>query len=139
MAFGGFVVRNVGPTECQLSAPISLVGLDAAGRVVTNTLRYTVAPDTLLTPRAPPVLPGANPPTGVFLGTVPVVSDPRDDNTPDGLCHTLVTPATWHLTIDGAARNVPNRVPPNPSFKTAGLPTCRGRITSQTITAYSAP
>jgi hypothetical protein len=137
--FGGFVVRNVGPASCHLSAPISLVGLDAAGRTVTNTLRYEIAPGTILTPRAPSVPPDVNPPAGVFLGRLPIVSDPRDDNTPDGLCHTLITPATWRLEIGGATRAVPNRVASGSSGESTGLPTCKGRISSMTVTAYSAP
>ena len=135
MQFGGLAIRNIGPAECQLRPPITLVGLDAAGHIDTNTLRYKVAPDTILTPRAPPVPPGANPPAGVFLGRVPVISDPRDDNTPDGLCHTIITPAAWRLTIGAATRNIPNRVPSNPSIDTAGLPTCKGRISASTVAA----
>jgi hypothetical protein len=84
--------------------------------------------------------PGVNPPAGVFIGSVPVSSDPRDDDTPDGMCHTIVTPVTWRLTIGGATRDVPNRVPANPSIETSGLPTCRGRIGSgMPVTAFSAP
>jgi PASTA domain len=137
MQFGGLVIRNLGPTECQLRVPISLVGLDAAGHIITNALHYEIAPDTILTPRAPPVPPGVNPPAGVFLGRVPVISDPRDGNGPDGLCETVITPATWRLLIGAATRDIPNRVPPNPSLNTAGLPTCQGTITSMTVMAYS--
>ena len=137
--FGGFVIRNIGPTECQLRAPITLVGLDAAGRTITNTLQYKIAPDAILTPRTPPVPPGVNPPAGVFLGRIPVISNPRDDNTPNGLCETVITPATWRLHIGAATRNIPNRVPPNPSLNTSGLPTCKGKISNMDVTAYSAP
>jgi hypothetical protein len=137
--FGGLVIRNIGPTECQLRAPITLVGLDAAGRTITNTLQYKIAPGTILTPRAPSVAPGANPPAGVFLGQIPVISDPRDGNTPNGLCDTVITPATWRLLIGAATRDLPNRVPSNPSLNTSGLPTCKGKLSSTDVTAYSAP
>ena len=139
MQFGGLRVRNVGPTECQLRAPISVVGLDAAGRVITNAVHYELGPHTVFTPRAPPVPPGVNAPPGVFIGFVPIVSDPRDDNTPDGLCHTIITPATWQLTVGAATRDIPNQVPSNPSIATAGLPTCKGRINGMPVTAQSGP
>ena len=139
MQVGGFVVRNVGATACRLDEPINLVGLDAAGRTITNTVEYQIAPNTVLTQHAPAVTPGVNPPAGVFLARVPVIGDPRDDNTPDGLCHTVITPVTWRLSIGGATHDVPNRVPTNPSIETSGLPTCKGRISGMTVTAQSGP
>ena len=53
-AFSDLDVRDIAATPCTLTGPISVVGIDAGGRAVTNRLSLPVAGDLILTAHAAP-------------------------------------------------------------------------------------
>lgn len=127
--FATIIIRNTGTKRCQLKAPVVLVGLDGAGAVDTQVLRYSTVPGLVLTATAQPVPEGQEVSPGI--GVLMLAAEYRDDATsPNGLCDAhRVVPTSWRLTWpDGTTTTVGNR-DPHPVLPDDGqLLTCRGQL-----------
>ena len=131
--FGNIVLANTGATACAPRGLVRIVGLDADGSAVTNTVTSRFKESLVLTPYGtfPPI--GSGFPSNLTDAAVTLVAEYRDDpRSPDGLCERhRVVPAKWRVTLpNGVRHTVPNRgrYPLYPRF--ASLITCRGRIRS---------
>jgi PASTA domain len=108
-AFSDLDVRDTAATPCTLTGPMSVVGLDTAGRAVTNRLTFTVAPDLILTARAPARAIDSGAPDNVVIAWVPLEADVRDGPDAGGSCvDHLVVPNSWQVTVGGTEKRVPN-------------------------------
>jgi hypothetical protein len=125
------VIRNVGSSRCQLTAPVSVVGINASRVPVTTRVSFTVEPSVILTPTAvgAPKAVVAN----VVLGARPL------DGAGGSNCPRSVTPELWKLSIGGGTLTVRNHdnVTTDP-LGTAGLSSCNGTFTAEgSVTAAS--
>jgi hypothetical protein len=137
--FGTLLVRDRSRHACALPAQLRVVGLDAAGARVTNTVRFPFEGNTILSPGAGPITRSTDgrlrgTAFGELLGSIGLQAEYRDgpSNVDNGLCTPLwVSPATWRVNLpDGQAITASNSDPTN-SFKLAssgGLVTCRGKL-----------
>jgi len=128
MNFAPLRIRDVASSDCALTGEVTVVGLDAAGREVTNSQAFPVAPGLVLTAHAPSVAAGAAVPAGVSIAWVPVSAAVRDAG---GYCPNLVVPKTWSVTIEGMATLVANgdgRFPTSGATATGGMGACGGHL-----------
>ena len=108
-AFSDLDVRDTAAAACTLTAPMSVIGLDAAGRTVTNHVTFTVALDLILTARAPARAVDGSVRDDVVIAWVPLEANVRDGPDAGGSCADhLVVPKTWLLSVGGGERRVPN-------------------------------
>lgn len=108
-AFSDLDVRDIAATPCTLTGPISVVGVDAGGHVVTNRLTLPVAGDLVLTAKAPPRALDGSAAKNVVMAWIPLEADVRDGPDVNGSCtNHLVLPKTWAVTVAGEQRSVPN-------------------------------
>jgi hypothetical protein len=117
--FGTVVLRNRATTWCALGGPIRIIGLDGAGRTVTQTATAAVAAPLVLSP------------DGTLAAEILMIAGYRDDPlAPNGLCDAhWIVPETWRLDLPDGVLAVPNaqgRV--GRPIGSAGLVTCRGRF-----------
>lgn len=119
--FGTLLVRDRSGRACTLPGQLRVTGLNAAGRPVTNTVRFRL--DRVH--------------SGELVGELGLQAEYRDGpaTVDNGFCMPLwVIPAIWRVRLpDGHAITVPNADPSN-SFKLApsgGLVTCRGKLARQ--------
>lgn len=131
--FGTIIVTDLADSACQLSGPITLVGVDAAGQTVTQSVTYPVAPGLILTPETAPSTAGQSSFSGDITAALRIGAEYRDDpSAPDGLCTDhQVTPAAWVLTFGDGARTLPN------NSERGSLETCRGEIENPSPVAAS--
>jgi PASTA domain len=108
-AFSDLDVRDITATPCTLIGPISVVGVDAGGRDVTNRLTLPVAGDLVLSADAPPRAVDGSAAKNVVMAWIPLEADVRDGPDANGSCtNHLVLPKTWDVTVAGGQRFVPN-------------------------------
>lgn len=124
-------IANHTGSNCLLLGPITVAGVDAAQRAVTNMLTYRVQQHLVLTAHAVMPAPGRRSAAGRVTADLRLIAHYRDEPTsPDGLCdHHRVIPDAWHLGFpDGTHRTLRNygKDPAHPDF--TGLVTCRGRL-----------
>ena len=128
MRFAELVVRDIGASACQLTAPMSVVGLDGSGRTVTPRLLLTVDSSVVLTPRTGAV--GALP---AFVGSVTVGGSPYLPAGPDGKCSgPVIQPATWQLAVGGGVILAPNHGATDDPQGPAGISACNGHFLDET-------
>ena len=120
-------VGNVSATACALNGPVSLVGLDKAGRAVTPISQCSATNSVAQPCAAPAILPfhatftdlATNNTPQTLYDVITVVGFYRDDpQSPNGLCtpaHT-VTPYTLRLTFGKQTIDVRNWDPANTSL-----------------------
>jgi hypothetical protein len=129
MNFAPLRIRNVASSDCTLTGNVTVVGLDAAGREVTNSQAFPVAPGLVLTAHTQSVAAGAAVPAGVSIAWVPVAATVRDAG---GYCANLVVPKTWSVTIAGVATLIANgdgRFPASgAATATAAFGACGGEL-----------
>ena len=128
---GTIVIWDRSARACRLAAPLRLAGLDRHGHQVTNSIRYGVAGDAMLTARGiRPDQQGSGKP-GERIASVHVNAEYRDDPVTGGLftAH-QVEPATWRLWLpSGTSITAPNANPRGRNITgDNGLTTCRGRL-----------
>jgi hypothetical protein len=126
--FGDIVIRTAGSLPCTLIGPITVIGLDAAGRADTTTVHFRTAPAFVLTPHPATVPHGQPEPVGTVVGDLGVFAEYRDDPTSrDGLCERhRVIPTTWLVTFtDGRQLTVANQ---DDQVGEPALLTCFGRL-----------
>jgi hypothetical protein len=139
--FGSVEVRDDSPRPCTLTGPLRLVGIDKAGRPVTQAVTFPVAGVAVLSPAAGPVsqriIVAGSPQSaahGALVAHMAVVAEYRDGpaRVDHGYCEPLwIIPAAWHVTLpDGRALTVANADRRNPAGfgGTGGLVTCRGEL-----------
>jgi hypothetical protein len=129
--FATIRIRDVGAQPCMYQDPVDLVGTDARGNVVTQSLHYAGGTAIFLsahTARIPDNAEYPFPP-GVAVADVLIAAEYRDGPAPDGRCHTPVIPAFFRLTLTGGtqtlanvSRGVPQAVTQN------GFVTCNGQL-----------
>jgi hypothetical protein len=122
MNFAPLRIRNVASSDCTLTGEVTVVGLDAAGREVTNSQTFPVASALVLTADAPKLAAGTAVPAGVSVAWFAVSATVRDAS---GYCPDLVVPKTWSVTIEGMAMLVANG---DGRFPTSGAATATGGI-----------
>jgi PASTA domain len=125
-AFSSLDVRDIGATPCTLNGSISVVGLDAAGHVVTSHETLQVASDLILSAHAPEPAVDGSVPNGVVIAWVPIQADVRDGPDADGSCvgH-LVVPRKWLLDVAGDAKVAPN----GDGTAQSAMSACEGQLT----------
>jgi hypothetical protein len=134
--FATLVFWDKSANACRFTGPVTVVGLNAAGRPVTNPVRLTVAGNGELTPRG--TAPGADGTlrAGESAASILISAEYRDDPTSsNGLCtaHQL-EPASFRVTLPaGGSLTLVNATPATKtkgSDPTAngGLATCRGEL-----------
>jgi hypothetical protein len=130
--FGTIRLRDVGASACLLEGPIIVAGIDAAGRVVTQTLSDPVAEGLVLTPGTPRRRPGQVAPRGETVADLRLIAPYRDDPTSvDGLClNHEVVPVQWRVALGDRTKLVRNAGYDrhNPTNEFSSLVTCRGRL-----------
>ena len=138
MNFAPLAIRDTSPTACTLVGPVTIVGLDAAGRTVTNRQDFPVAPALVLTARASKLGPGGTVPSGVSIAWIPLSAQLFDAG---GVCADTVVPSTWSVSIGGTSMLVPNgdgMLPTNAADNASGaLGACAGRIADPGSTLIS--
>lgn len=108
-AFSDLDVRDIAATPCTLTGPISVVGIDAGGRAVTNRLSLPVSGELILTAHAAPRALDGSTASDVVMAWIPLQADVRDGPDANGSCvDHLVTPAKWLVTVADGQRAVPN-------------------------------
>jgi len=138
--FGSILFRDTGAAPCTLAGSVSATGLSAAGVPVTATVTSTFTGPGVLSPDAAPVPDGSSPPPGelVYLWTLQAqYTDPVDNG---ATRRDWVIPASWRVTLPGAAFTVPNVDHSNP-YRTpnGGLIAYLGRLGVTTPPAYMTP
>jgi hypothetical protein len=149
--FGTLLVRDRSRRACALPGPLRVTGLDAAGLPVTDTVRFPLDGNTVLSADAGPITrrPGSGRLDGIsreeLVGMVGLQAEYRDGpaTVGNGLCMPLwVIPAIWRVMLpDGHAITTPNADPAN-SFKLApsgGLVTCRGKLGASASATVGSP
>ena len=123
--FGGIAIRDVSAAACQLAGPVSVTGLDASGRPVTETVAARFASPGVLSPHGPIVPDHDTPPPGDLEYWMPLGAEYRDGDTPSGLCPRQLTPAAWRVTLAAGGFTV-----------RGSLITCEGRLMSISAPSY---
>jgi hypothetical protein len=124
---GTIIITDLGAEACQLSGPITLVGVDAGGQAVTQSVTYPVAAELILTADTPPNTAGQSSFSGEITAALRIGAEYRDDPTSGGLCtEHQVIPAAWLLTFGNRTRTVAN------TSQRGSLETCRGEIENPT-------
>jgi hypothetical protein len=128
--FGVVRIRNVAAQPCVFTGSAEVAGVDKAGRVVTQTVTYTVRGTIVLTPHAEVVPDGQNgPPPGVVEAVLILGANYRDDpTTPNGLCQNTVVPTAFRVSLAGGARTVANVNHSTPGPNASAFITCRGQL-----------
>jgi len=118
---GNFTIRDTAPVWCAVSGPIRVVGLDGAGRQVTQTVAVSVPHPFALSADTPPIAPTGLPENYIDINIM-LIAAPTGFN---GTCAASVTPASWQITLPGpvqlrAANLAPQGEPGNQSLITCG-------------------
>ncbi|MHB1584943.1 MAG: hypothetical protein ACYC0E_14455 [Acidimicrobiales bacterium] len=131
---GTLVVRDVSQSWCSFSGPVEVVGLDATGQAVTQTVSDPVPNPFAISalapvPLQPPPVDGGAVPLGVIEANVMIMADYRDGPQPNGLCNTMqVVPAQWRVVLPGAVTLTVANDDPNNIGGPQQFTTCRGRM-----------
>lgn len=144
MDFGLIIFRNTGAEPCRLAGLVRVIGLNAAGRPVTNTATSVFADPGVLSPHAPPVPALAAPAPGELAYGWTLAAEYRDGpaSIDHGYCQPLwVIPAAWRIVLPGGTTFViRNADPRNQGLAPSGcLITCQGRLGVAARPSYMTP
>jgi hypothetical protein len=130
--FAGITIRNVSTNACTYQDPVDLVGVDAHGHNVTQTVHYTVASSVFLSAHTARASAGEAYGPDAAVGSLSIIAEYRDDpnpKAPGGLCQDPVVPASFRLTLPGGTVTLANVKHGQSDFPPA-LITCRGQLGS---------
>jgi hypothetical protein len=123
-------------SACVLGGPVTITGLNRAGRQVTSSVRFAVPALT-----SPPLTPdGTGPgkhgrmPAGEVAATMLLIAAGSRAKADQDCLGGLIDPATWHLTLaSGGSLTTANASPVSgPTLTSAGgLTTCQGSLSGQ--------
>ncbi|HEY3033992.1 MAG TPA: hypothetical protein VGJ54_04960 [Streptosporangiaceae bacterium] len=136
MALANVNIWDKAATACTLAAPVTVTGLNQAGRPVTSSVRFLIAPGS---PQLSPD--GAGPdklgrmPAREVSASMLLIAAGAHPNGPGLSCPAQhIDPATWRITLaSGGSITTPNASPATGPALTrdGGLTTCRGRLGGQ--------
>jgi hypothetical protein len=132
--FATIVAWDTASTACQLSGPVTLVGLGPGGSADTNAVRLTVTGAGELTAHGTAPDAGQVLPRGTSAAWLLISAEYRDDPATGGMCTAhQVEPAAFRLTLPaGGTITVSNADAHQPAVHglaaNGGLLTCRGEL-----------